>query len=488
MRRYGAVLHYLGTILVAFSLLQAAPLLISAIYRETVRFPMRIYVIPAGISLSVGLLLVFLFHSRRLTLGAAMAVGTLGWFTLSLLGAIPYWLALDVTYLDAFFEATSGFTTTGATLFTGLSLLPKSILLWRGLTEWIGGLGIFTLFLFVFREGGDRHILMSAEAHKAASERFSPGLFSSLRILWSIYAGLTVGCALLLWAEGMSPFDAAVHGMTAVSTGGFSNYDASIGHFAAAGYPHAAGIEYTIIAFMFLGGTSFLVHWHLLRRRLAAVFRNTEVLAWIGMLIGATALVAIADRGRIADVGVQEYIRSALFHVISIASTTGFTTHPIDSVWFSPFTKQVLFLLMLVGGCIGSTSGGLKVMRVVLLGKLLRRRLRGITGTRHEVLPVTLNRRLVPSGEVERAAAVAVGWAGSIVLVWLAASAASGLGGWESLSAAAAALGNVGPNYIPSEAFLRIGAGAKVTYILAMVAGRLEILPLLLIFSRRVWR
>ncbi len=488
MRRYGAVLHYLGTILVAFSLLQAAPLLISAIYRETVRFPMRIYVIPAGISLSVGLLLVFLFHSRRLTLGAAMAVGTLGWFTLSLLGAIPYWLALDVTYLDAFFEATSGFTTTGATLFTGLSLLPKSILLWRGLTEWIGGLGIFTLFLFVFREGGDRHILMSAEAHKATSERFSPGLFSSLRILWSIYAGLTVGCALLLWAEGMSPFDAAVHGMTAVSTGGFSNYDASIGHFAAAGYPHAAGIEYTIIAFMFLGGTSFLVHWHLLRRRLAAVFRNTEVLAWIGMLIGATALVAIADRGRIADVGVQEYIRSALFHVISIASTTGFTTHPIDSVWFSPFTKQVLFLLMLVGGCIGSTSGGLKVMRVVLLGKLLRRRLRGITGTRHEVLPVTLNRRLVPSGEVERAAAVAVGWAGSIVLVWLAASAASGLGGWESLSAAAAALGNVGPNYIPSEAFLRIGAGAKVTYILAMVAGRLEILPLLLIFSRRVWR
>ncbi len=488
MRRYGAVLHYLGTILVAFSLLQAAPLLISAIYRETVRFPMRIYVIPAGISLSVGLLLVFLFHSRRLTLGAAMAVGTLGWFTLSLLGAIPYWLALDVTYLDAFFEATSGFTTTGATLFTGLSLLPKSILLWRGLTEWIGGLGIFTLFLFVFREGGDRHILMSAEAHKAASERFSPGLFSSLRILWSIYAGLTVGCALLLWAEGMSPFDAAVHGMTAVSTGGFSNYDASIGHFAAAGYPHAAGIEYTIIAFMFLGGTSFLVHWHLLRRRLAAVFRNTEVLAWIGMLIGATALVAIADRGRIADVGVQEYIRSALFHVISIASTTGFTTHPIDSVWFSPFTKQVLFLLMLVGGCIGSTSGGLKVMRVVLLGKLLRRRLRGITGTRHEVLPVTLNRRLVPSGEVERAAAVAVGWAGSIVLVWLAVSAASGLGGWESLSAAASALGNVGPNYIPSEAFLRIGAGAKVTYILAMVAGRLEILPLLLIFSRRVWR
>jgi len=488
MRRYGSVLHYLGTVLVAFSLLQAAPLLISVIYRETVRFPMRIYVIPAGISLFVGLLLVFLFRPRRLTLGTAMAVGALGWFVLSLVGAIPYWLALDVTYLDAFFEAASGFTTTGATLFTGLSLLPKSILLWRGLTEWIGGLGIFTLFLFVLREGGGRHILMSAEAHKAQSERFSPGLFSSLRILWSIYAGLTLGCAVLLFTEGMSPFDAAVHALTTVSTGGFSNYDQSIGYFAAAGYPHAASIEYTIIAFMFLGGTSFLIHWHALRRRFAAIFRNTELWAWIGILIGMVAIVAIADRGRIAGVGVQEYIRSALFHVVSIATTTGFTTHPIDSVWFSPLTKQVLFLLMLVGGCVGSTAGGMKVMRVVLLGKLLRRRLRVITGSRHEVAPITLNRRLVASGEVERAAAVAVGWAGTLVLVWLAAGAASGLSGWESLSAAVSALGNVGPNYVPSQAFLNIGPGAKVIYILAMVAGRLEILPLLLIFSRRVWR
>jgi len=488
MRRYGSVLHYLGTILVAFSLLQAAPLLISAIYRETVRFPMRIYVIPAGISLFVGLLLVSLFRSHRLTLGTAMAVGALGWFALSLVGAIPYWLALDVTYLDAFFEATSGFTTTGATLFTGLSLLPKSILLWRGLTEWIGGLGIFTLFLFVMREGGGRHVLISAEAHKAASERFSPGLFSSLRILWSIYAALTLGCSVLLFAEGMSPFDAAVHGLTTVSTGGFSNYDQSIGYFAVAGYPHAASIEYTIIAFMFLGGTSFLIHWHALRRRFAAILRNTELWVWIGILIGAAAIVAIADRGRIADVGLAEYIRSALFHVVSIATTTGFTLRPIDSSWFAPLAKQVLFLLMIVGGCVGSTAGGLKVLRVLLLGKLLRRRLRVIAGSPHEVAPITLNRRLVASGEVERAAAVAIGWAGTLVLVWLAASVGSGLSGWESLSAAVSALGNVGPNYVPSQAFLNIGPGAKVIYILAMVAGRLEILPLLMIFSRRVWR
>jgi trk system potassium uptake protein TrkH len=147
------VLHYLGVVMIAFSGLQAAPLVVSVIYGETVRFPMRIYVIPAAVAVAVGLLLVFLFRPQRLTAGSAMAIGALGWLALSLVGAIPYWLALDVKYVDALFEATSGFTTTGATVLQGLAGLPKSILLWRALTEWIGGLGIFTLFLFVIRGG-----------------------------------------------------------------------------------------------------------------------------------------------------------------------------------------------------------------------------------------------------------------------------------------------------------------------------------------------
>jgi len=164
MRSLRSVFYYLGVILIAFSVLQVAPLAISALYKETVQF---IYVIPALISLGIGLAFVLLLKPRPMTPRLSMAVGTLGWLTLSLLGALPYWLALDITYLDALYEAVSGFTTTGSTFLIGLKGLPKSILFWRALTQWIGGLGIFTLFLFVVRESGARHSLMGAEAHKS---------------------------------------------------------------------------------------------------------------------------------------------------------------------------------------------------------------------------------------------------------------------------------------------------------------------------------
>jgi trk system potassium uptake protein TrkH len=481
-----SVLHYLGVVLVAFSALQAAPLLVSVIYRETVRFPMRNFAIPAGISLALGLALALYFRPRRMTVGTAMAVGALGWFALSLVGAIPYWLALRITFLDGFFETASGFTTTGATLFRGLELLPKSLLFWRALTEWIGGLGIFTLFLFVIREGGTRHSLLGAEAHKAASERFSPGVSSSLRILWSIYGGLTVACAVILWIEGLNPFDAVTHALTTISTGGFSNYDASIAHFAEAGFRHATAIEYTILLFMFLGGTSFLIHWNGLRRRWRAIAGNVEFRAWLLLLIAAAALVVVADRARIGDIGWHEHIRTSLFHVVSVATTTGFTT--VDFGWFTPGAKVVLVMLMLIGGCIGSTAGGFKVFRVALLGRLLGRRLKLTLRSSQEVVPLTFGRKALSQTEADRAAAVAVGWALALGIVWIVATMTSRLDAWGSLSAAASMLGNVGPHFVDAKTFAGVGSAAKVFYILAMVAGRLEILPFLLIFSRRAWR
>ena len=488
MRTRSSVLHYLGVILVAYSVLQAAPLIVSAILNETVRFPMRIYAIPAVIAVGLGVALMALFRPRVLSAGAAMAVGALGWFVLSLVGAIPFWLALDVTYLDAFFETVSGFTTTGATILTGLQLLPKSLLLWRGMTQWIGGLGIFTLFLLVIREGGQRHVLLGAEAHKARSERFSPGVSTSLRILWSIYGGLTIACALILWAEGMTLFDAVVHAMTTLSTGGFSTYDASIAHFSAVGAGHATAIEYTILVFMVLGGTSFLVHWGLIRRRWRAVWKNAELRVWLFLLLAASALVVVGDRGRIAEIGLHQHVRQSLFHVVSIATTTGFTIRELASPWFSPLTAQVLFLLMIIGGCVASTAGGLKVQRIAVLGRLFRRQLRESSRSPRESNPLTFDDRILAPMEVERTIAIAVAWIASTTLIWIVTLLLSDLGAWQSLSASASALGNVGPSAVETTAFMKLGPGVKVCYILAMVAGRLEILPFLLIFSRRIWR
>ncbi len=488
MRTRSSVLHYLGVILVAFSVLQAAPLIVSAIFTETVRFPVRIYAIPAAIAVGLGVGLMILFRPRVMSTGAAMAVGALGWFVLSLVGAIPFWLALDITYLDAFFETVSGFTTTGATILTGLQLLPKSLLLWRGMTQWIGGLGIFTLFLFVIREGGQRHVLLGAEAHKARSERFSPGVFTSLRILWAVYGGLTIACALILWAEGMTLFDAVVHAFTALSTGGFSTYDDNIAHFAAAGIGHAVAIEYTILGFMLLGGTSFLVHWGLVRRRWRAVWKNTELRVWLLLLLVASVLVVVGDRGRIAEIGLHEHVRRSLFHVVSIATTTGYTMRELASPWFSPLTAQVFFLLMIIGGCVASTAGGFKVQRIAVLGRLFRRQLRAASRSPREANPLTFDGRILAPMEVERTVAIAVAWIASTAVIWIVTLLLSDLGAWESLSASVSALGNAGPSVVERSAFMNLGPGVKVCYILAMVAGRLEILPFLLIFSRRVWR
>lgn len=488
MRSMRSVFYYLGVILIAFSVLQAAPLVISALYNETVEFPMRIYAIPAIISLGVGLAFVWLLKPLPMPPRLSMAVGTLGWVALSLLGAVPYWLALDISYLSAFYEAVSGFTTTGATFLTGLQWLPKSILFWRALTQWIGGLGIFTLFLLVVRESGARHSLMGAETHKAATERFSPGVFSSLRILWLIYGGLTLTCGLLLWIEGMTPFDAAAHALTTLSTGGFSTHDTSIGYFVQAGFDHAVAIEYTILLFMFLGGTSFLIFWNLLRRKWRSISGNVELKVWILLLLFAGGLVVLADRSNATAIGWHAHIRRSLFHVVSIATSTGFTIRELSSTWFSPGTQQILLVLMVIGGCVGSTAGGFKVFRVSVLGTVLRHRLRTILGSRLEVMPQHLGRHRLDRTEIERTVSVAVAWGVFLLVGWMLTTLVGRLDGWVSLSGMASALGNIGPHYIQPSVSANLSPIVKAVYALAMIAGRLEILPLIILFSRRTWR
>ena len=483
MGKFATVFHYLGIVLIAFSFLQAAPLIISAIFLETVTFPFMIYAVPAAVSAFLGVIMTMVFKPQPLTGGSAMAIGTLGWFTLSLIGAVPYWMALKITYLDALFETASGFTTTGMTLFVGLDGLPHSILFWRALTQWIGGLGIFTLFLLVAVRSGLPHNLLQAESHKAAVKRFSPGLFSSLRILWAIYVMLTAACALFLWGEGLDPFDAVVHALATVSTGGFSTHDLSIGFFEQGGFRHYVAIEYTIILFMFLGGTSFLVHWNLIRRRWQGLRKNMELRLWIALLLGATLLVFLHTTG-----GFHDRIRTSLFQVVSIATTTGFATRDIAGSFFSPLAKQVFLILMVIGGCVGSTAGGVKVLRIGVMSKLVWHQLRLVSRPSREVVPFIVDGELIRPEEVQRTTAIFFAWAGLLVLGSLFTGLLTGFSPLESLSGIASALGNVGPTYINPMAFIAISPAVKVFYIIMMVGGRLEILPLLLIFSRRVWR
>lgn len=488
MKSTQSVLYYTGFILVAFSLLQAAPLIMSALYSETVQFPMRIYVIPALISFGLGATSMIVLKPGKMSPRLSMAVGTMGWFALSLLGAIPYWLALDIRFVDALFEAVYGFTTTGVTFLTGLQGLPKSLLFWRALTQWIGGLGIFTLFLFVVREPGARHLLMGAETHKASVQRFSPGVFASLRILWLIYGGLTAACGLLLWAWGMTPFDALAHALTTPSTGGFSTYDANIGHFAQAGYAHAVAIEYTILAFMLLGGTSFVVIWHLLRRQWHAVTSNVELKAWGLLLTLGIGLVVWADRVNASQIGWHAHVRQSAFHVVSMASSAGFTLRELPSAWFSPGSRQVFLLLMLFGGCVASTAGGLKVYRIAVLAGALRHWLRSAVATPLEVISPRMGRHPLRPTDVEQAVAITVGWCAAIIVGWMTLTLIGQLGEWTSLSAVVSALSNIGPHFVPSAEHAILSPWGKGLLALAMIAGRLEILPVIVLFWRRTWR
>ncbi len=483
MRNLSTVLHHLGIVLIAFAFLQSLPLIISATYVETITFPVRIYAIPAVIAFVLGILLTGLFKPSPMNEGTAMVIGALGWFGLSLIGAVPYWLALKITYLDAFFETVSGFTTTGATILIGLDGLPHSVLFWRALTEWIGGLGIFTLFLFVAVRSGMSHNLLSSESHKATTQRFSSGVFSSLRILWGIYISLTILCGVALLIEGLSPFDAAVHALTTISTGGFSSHDLNIGYFRQQGYNHVA-IEYTVILFMFLGGTSFLVHWNLIRRRFAPLRKNMELRLWFFIVMVATAIVVLTS-GTQAPLG--ERFRASLFQVMAMASGTGFSTMDIAGSFFGSAAKQVFLILMFVGGCIGSTSGGVKVWRIGVLGKLLAHQMRLVFRPSRQVTPFVIDNEVMREGEVYRIAAIFFAWVLIAATGSFITGVFTGFSPLESFSGTISALSNVGPSYINQAAYASMNAVVKVFYILVMVAGRLEILPLLLIFSHRAW-
>jgi trk system potassium uptake protein TrkH len=494
MGRLPTIAHYLGMVFIVFAFLQALPLVVSAFAVETVRFPALTYGAPAAACLALGVTLARRFRPGELTAGQAMAVGVLGWIALSLVGALPLWIALDFSYFDMLFESVSGFTTTGMTVILprpdalspiSLEGLPDSLLIWRSMTQWIGGLGIFTLFLAVTFRGGTRHHLLAAETHKAATGRPVPGLLGSLRILWGLYIALTIACIGILWGITRDPVIAAVHGLTAVSTGGFSSFDANTGGFQGSG--HAAAVEYTLIAFMLLGGTSFLVHWNLVRGRVRRATANPELRLWLLLLAGCT-LVVFLRPGTGAAMSIHERIRTSLFHVVSVATTTGYTTHDLGSAVFSAAAQQLFLWLMLIGGCVGSTAGGFKVWRVLLLARVVAQQARRSVLPRSAVVPLSIGGSLVSRNEVLRASTVLFGWIALLGIGAIVLAMTTTLSTASALSAAFSAVGNVGPSLMPPAELAGLGVVAKLWMMVAMIAGRLEILPILLLIQRRTWR
>lgn len=417
----------------------------------------------------------------------AMVLCSVGWILVSVVSAIPLWWVLGCPYLDGVVEAVSGFTTTGITMLNGLDGMPRGVLFWRALMQWLGGLGILSFFMLVLFAGGTAHRIISAEAHKIASQRANPSVWSTLRILWLIYGGMTGICMLVLMAEGLSPYDAVYHAFTGLSTGGFSPYDASIGHYREAGYANWRLIEYTIILFMVLGGMNFIVHYRVLTGGIKTLWANYEIRLWWCLLLGAAGLVLLS-RVLQHGFGGEDSFRTSLFHAVSIATGTGYVTRDIGGAFFGALAQQVFLVLMVIGGCVGSTTGGMKVLRIGILLQSLKYQMRRTIFRRSATNLVVIDGEIVEVEEIRRVAALFFSWILLLVIGGMVTAAFSSHGAFPAFSGAFSALGNIGPCYIPGPQMAELHPVVKIVYILEMLAGRLEILPLLILFSPRTWK
>lgn len=417
----------------------------------------------------------------RLSIQQTFLLTTGVWVALPIFGAIPFVLgATEASYTDAFFEAMSGLTTTGSTVITGLETLPKGILLWRGILQWLGGIGIIVVamvFLPELRVGGMQ--IFRTEGFDTAG-KVLPRATQISGSISSIYVGITLSCMLAYWLTGMSIFDATVHALTTVSTGGFANYDDSFGAFQGAA-------EYVAVIFMILAALPFVRYVQLLNGNQNAMWRDTQVrvfLAIIAVLVTITTVTLIwADPN-----DPEQALREALFNITSILSGTGYAS--VDYMGWGPFMVSVFFFIGLIGGCAGSTTCSVKVFRYQILFASIRTQLRRIRSPSGVFVPRFEGRPVSPDilGSVISFFVFFVVTLGLIAV----ALALTGLDFITSLSGSAAALANIGPGLGPiigpAGNFAPLNDTAKWILSFAMLLGRLELLAVLTLFLPRFWR
>jgi trk system potassium uptake protein TrkH len=411
----------------------------------------------------------------------AFLLVTLAWVVASAVGGLPWVFFHGPTFaVDALFEGAAGFTTTGSSILSDIEGQPAGLLLWRSLTQWLGGMGIIVLGIAILpklnRGGID---LLSAEAPGPVAEKLTPRIARTAKALWGIYLLLTLLEALALWAAGMTPFEAINHAFTTLSTGGFSTRNGGIGDF------QSPLIEWILTGFMFAAGVNFALYFYLLRGRLKPMRRDPEVRMYLGITLLATAVVAGALIAQ-QDQGVLDALRFGAFQVVSVLTTTGFATADYDFGRWPDIACVILFGLMFIGACAGSTSGSVKVVRVQILFKKLAGDLRRIVRP-HEVVPVRQGDRVIPPDVV-----LAVTTFLHLFFLLFAAGGMAlilcGLDPLTAFSACAACLANIGPGFGgvgPAQNFGGLNVPAKLLLTGLMIVGRLElytvlVLPLLL--------
>ncbi len=492
MNRGKSILKLSSSLLFILAILMMIPMLVAWIYKEPIII-YKSFVYGVLLSLTLGIIfrLITYKHKAVIDLTTSMIVCTFSWVLISVIGAIPFMVGLNKSFIDALFESVSGFSTTGITVFQGLDEMSYAIIFWRSFIQWLGGLGILTFFLFVTANSeGDLWNLFRAEGHKIGSSRPVPNVYRTIKYFWGIYGAYTFIEMLILWGLGLNIFEALIHSITTLSTGGFSNHDASIAYYQIAGYENYKLIEYTILFFMFLGGINFLIHFKMIIEDKLALFRDAEARAYIKIILGSLiiTLVSIMLMRGLSGSELEESIRKTLFQIVSVITTTGFGTEDIGSEFFPAVTKQIFIMLMIIGGCVGSTSGGIKVLRVLILQKLLKREVNKLAMPVHAIVPVTVDKIPIKNEELLRISSIVFGWFMLIIIGAGITAMFSDLGPFQAFSGMASAVGNIGPFYFSVAKMASLSWVIKLTFIVGMLAGRLELLPIYILISKKVWK
>lgn len=437
------------------------------------------------VGLGTGAASIFAFrpNPHEITRKEGVLFVVLAWISAVILGALPYWFSPYFSGLtDAFFESMSGYTTTGATILPDIESLPPSLLFWRALTHWLGGMGIIVLGIAILPLlGAGGNALYRAEFSGARSEKLRPRIAETAMALWRVYAGFTLLEYIALRLAGMGPFDAVCHAFATMATGGFSTRNASIAAFS------SPLIEFIIIVFMLVAGINFALHYRfIVKRELKVFITDSEGRDYLLIALAGTVVVSIALFLSM-DYGWALSIRAAAFQVVSIMTTTGFCS--VDFELWTPFAQFVLLGLMFVGGCTGSTAGGMKVSRIMLLRQVVAREFRRIT-ERRGVFSVWKDGRAVQESTISSLLnlvylAFIVNFAACLILT------ATGVDLLTSVTAVTASMFNIGPGFGEVGATDHYGylpGLAKWALSFCMLAGRLEFYTVLVIFSGSFWK
>lgn len=474
---YRMTFYIVGQIMKAVGIAMLLPLLVGLIYSEYHVFTS--FGIPLFILISGGVALTLKKPSDKsvFSLEGFVSVAA-AWIVVSMIGGLPYIISGDMTsYADAIFETVSGFTTTGATILTDVEAMSKSCLFWRSFTHWLGGMGILVLVLAVGSSTDVRtmHMMRAECAGPKVGRLVSKSSFSA-RILYCIYIAMTLLEIILLLFGGLSLFDAVIHTFSSAGTGGFSNYAASVGHF------DSVYVEMVIAVFILLFGVNFNLYYFLLIKKFSQVYKDEELRVYLGTVVVATVLIALNIYSIYDSVG--ETLRYSFFMVASTITSTGFAT--ADFTHWPVFSQTLLLILMFIGSCAGSTGGGMKVSRWIILFKSAVKEIKYIANPR-SVVSVKMNGRPVEQDVVRGVTSYSIIFM-MIFIVSLLLITLDNFSMEESASAVTTCINNIGYGvgaFGPAGSFGGLSAFSKIVLSFDMLVGRLEIYPLLMLFTIR---